>query len=93
MNTIKRHLTRIGCVVVIALAAVASPAQASAAGPSDNADCVGQFSSYFAHGGGGRHRSEVAQNFAHNAAPAGRNVYSHVATGHGSLESCDAQFS
>ena len=92
MNQIKRYLTRIGGVALIALATVAAPTAANASGPSDDADCVGQFSSYYAHGGGGRHRSEVAQNFAKNEAPAGRNVYSHVATGHGSLESCDKQF-
>ena len=92
MNKIKRQLTRIGGVTLIAIATVAAPAPASASGPNDNANCVGQFSSYYAQGGDGTHRAEVAQNFAHNAAPAGRNVYSHVATGHGSLESCFEQF-
>ena len=55
---------------------------------SDNAGCVGQFSSFFAQGGGGTHRSEVARDFAHNARPAGRNVYSHVAQFHGTLQEC-----
>ena len=55
---------------------------------SDNAGCVGQFSSFFAQGGGGTHRSEVARDFAHNDRPAGRNVYSHVAQFHGTLEEC-----
>jgi hypothetical protein len=58
---------------------------------SDNAGCVGQFSSFFAHGGDGTHRSEVAQNFAHNERPAGLNVYSHVADFHGTLEECFEQ--
>jgi hypothetical protein len=55
---------------------------------SDNAGCVGQFSSFFAQGGGGTHRSEVARDFAHNARPAGLNVYSHVAQFHGTLQEC-----
>jgi hypothetical protein len=55
---------------------------------SDTAGCVGQFSSFFAHGGGGMHRSEVARDFAHNARPAGLNVYSHVAQFHGTLQEC-----
>ncbi len=50
--------------------------------------CVGQFSSFFAHGGGGTHRSAVAQDFAHNSRPAGANVYSHVAEFHGDLAAC-----
>jgi hypothetical protein len=58
---------------------------------SDNAGCVGQFSSFFAHGGGDTHRSEVAQDFAHNDRPAGLNVYSHVAQFHGTLEECFEQ--
>jgi hypothetical protein len=32
----------------------------------------------------------VAQEFAHNARPAGLNVYSHYAMIHGSLEDCFA---
>jgi hypothetical protein len=55
---------------------------------SDNAGCVGQFSSFFAQGGGGTHRSEVALDFAHNSRPAGLNVYSHVAEFHGTLQEC-----
>jgi hypothetical protein len=58
---------------------------------SDKAGCVGQFSSFFAHGGGGTHRSEVARDFAHNARPAGLNVYRHVAGFHGTLEECFEQ--
>ena len=58
---------------------------------SDNAGCVGQFSSFFAHGGDDTHRSEVARDFAHNAQPAGLNVYSHVAQFHGTLEECFEQ--
>ena len=77
--------------LMLALAIAGAPA-ALAASPSDGASCVGQFSSFFAHGGGGTHRSIVAQGFAHGSHPAGRNVYSHVATGHGSLADCFAQF-
>ena len=44
------------------------------AGPGDRAACVGQFSSFFAHGGGGTHRSDVAKGFATDAHPAGLNV-------------------
>jgi hypothetical protein len=58
---------------------------------SDNSSCVGQFSSFFAHGGGDRHRSEVAQQFAKDEQPAGRNVYSQVAKLHGTLEECSGQ--
>ena len=58
---------------------------------SDNAACVGQFSSFFAHGGDDTHRSEVAQEFAHNMRPAGLNVYSQVAQFHGTLQECDDQ--
>ena len=64
---------------------------ASALAISDSAGCVGQFSSFFAHGGGGTHRSAVAQDFAHNSRPAGANVYSHVAEFHGDLAACFAQ--
>jgi hypothetical protein len=78
-------------VLMLALALAAAPS-ALAASPSEGASCVGQFSSFFAHGGGGTHRSNVAQGFAHDSQPAGRNVYSHVATGHGSLDDCFAQF-
>jgi hypothetical protein len=65
----------------------AGPASAA----SDNAGCVGQFSTFFAHGGFGTHRSAVAQDFAHNDRPAGLNVYSHVAEFHGTLEECFEQ--
>ena len=78
-------------VLMLALALAGAPA-ALAASPADGAACVGQFSSFFAHGGGDTHRSDVAQGFAHGSRPAGRNVYSHVATGHGSLDECFAQF-
>ena len=77
--------------LMLALALAGAPA-ALAAPPNEGASCVGQFSSFFAHGGGDTHRSDVAQGFAHGSRPAGRNVYSHVATGHGSLADCSAQF-
>ena len=83
-----RGLALLAVLVTLALA----PASVAATEPNENAACVGQFSRFFAQGGGGTHRSAVAQNFAWNAAPAGRNVYSGVALGHGSLVSCDAQF-
>jgi hypothetical protein len=76
----------------LALLAMGLAVPVAFAGPGDRADCVGQFSSFFAHGGGGTHRSDVATGFAADAHPAGLNVYSHVATGHGSLESCFEQF-
>jgi hypothetical protein len=70
--------------------AIAGFCAGPASAVSENAACVGQFSSFFAHGGGdGRHRSEVAQDFAHNQRPAGLNVYSQVAQFHGTLEECD----
>jgi hypothetical protein len=72
---------------VLALALAAGTA-GIAEGASDNAGCVGQFSSFFAHGGLGTHRSEVAQDFAKDAHPAGQNVYSQVADFHGTLEEC-----
>ncbi len=78
-------------VLMLALALAGAPA-AFAASPDERASCVGQFSSFFAHGGRGTHRSAVAQGFAHGSRPAGHNVYSHVATGHGSLDDCFAQF-
>ena len=78
------------CATILGLGALAVPAGASAA-PNERADCVGAFSSFFAHGGFDTHRSEVAQGFAHDAQPAGLNVYSHVATLHGSLEVCFEQ--
>jgi hypothetical protein len=70
--------------VVLAAAATAGPASPA----SDNAGCVGQFSTFFAGQG---LRDDVAQDFAHNARPAGQNVYSHVAQFHGSLEECFEQ--
>jgi len=67
---------------LLAAAAIsASPVLAA----SDEAGCVGQFSSFFAQQG---LRDDVAQNFAHNARPAGQNVYSHVAEFHGTLQQC-----
>jgi hypothetical protein len=78
----------IGTVVLaVALAGMAGTAGAA----DDNAGCVGQFSSFFAQGGLETHRSELAQDFAKNAQPAGQNVYSHVAEFHGTLEECFAQ--
>lgn len=68
-------------VVLAAAATSAGPASAA----SDNAGCVGQFSSSFAQQGV---RDDIAQDFAHNARPAGKNVYSHVAEFHGSLQEC-----
>jgi hypothetical protein len=84
--------SRIARSVVLAVLATGLAVPVALAGPGDRASCVGQFSSFFAHGGGGSHRSDVAQGFAADAHPAGRNVYSHVAEGHGSLESCFEQF-
>lgn len=68
--------------------AIAGFCAGPASAVSDTAGCVGQFSSFFAQGGGGTHRSDVAQDFAHNARPAGQNVYSHVAQFHGTLQEC-----
>lgn len=73
------------------LAALAAPIGNASAEPSESAACVGAFSSFFAQGGLGTHRSDVAQNYAHNAQPAGQNVYSHVAQFHGSLDECFEQ--
>jgi hypothetical protein len=79
-------------IVATALAlTLAGGATGAALGASENAGCVGQFSSFFAHGGGGTHRSEIAQQFAAEAHPAGRNVYSHVAQFRGTLEECFEQ--
>jgi hypothetical protein len=77
-------------VIGATLVALAAPIGNASAEPNDAAGCVGAFSSFFAHDGFGMHRSEVAQNFAHNARPAG-NVYSHVAEFHGSVDECFAQ--
>jgi hypothetical protein len=69
-----------GRIVIVSLvSAVAIAVTGSASAQSEQASCVGVYSSYYAHGGGGTHRSEVAQDFATNAQPAGRNVYSQVA--------------
>ena len=83
--------SRIARSAALALLATALTVPVAAAGPGDRADCVGQFSSFFAHGGGGTHRSYIATGFAVEAHPAGLNVYSHVADSHGSLESCFEQ--
>jgi hypothetical protein len=89
MNSVRSRIVR---SVVLAVLATGLAVPIALAGPGDRASCVGQFSSFFAHGGGGTHRSDVAQGFAVDAHPAGRNVYSHVAEGQGSLESCFEQF-
>lgn len=47
---------------------------------------------FFAHGGEGTHRSELAQHFATDHHPAGRNVYSHVAQAHGTLPESSTLF-
>jgi hypothetical protein len=57
---------------------------------SDSANCVGQFSAFFAQNDE-VHRSDIALDFAKNAQPAGQNVYRHVAQTHGTLEDCFAQ--
>jgi hypothetical protein len=71
----------------ILLAAVASGLAAVPAGSgfaaSDNASCVGTYSSYFAHLG---MRDEQAHRFSH-----GNQIYSFVAQYHGDLASCNAQ--
>jgi hypothetical protein len=84
--------SRIARSVALAVLATSLAVPVALAGPGDGASCVGQFSSFFAHGGGGTHRSDVAKGFTADAHPAGLNVYSHVAKGHGSLESCFEQF-
>ena len=53
--------SRIARSVALALLATALAVPVAAAEPGDRADCVGQFSSFFAHGGGGTHRSDVAR--------------------------------
>jgi hypothetical protein len=75
-------------VIGATLAALAGPIGNASAQANERAACVGTFSTFFAHGGFGIHRSDVAQDFAHNARPAGLNVYSHVAQFHGSLDEC-----
>ncbi|HEU4449798.1 MAG TPA: hypothetical protein VFR63_07440 [Gaiellaceae bacterium] len=77
-------------VIGATLATLVAPVGNAAAEPNESAACVGAFSSFFAHDGLGMHRSDVAQDFAHNAQPAG-NVYSHVAEFHGSLDDCFEQ--
>jgi hypothetical protein len=84
-------MKRLLLVMTLALAVGLPASTASAA--SGKASCVGQFSTFFAHGGDGTHRSAVAQNFAHNRRPAGRNVYSQVARLHGNLQECVNQTS
>jgi hypothetical protein len=78
-------------VIGAALAALGAPIGSASAEPNERAGCVGAFSSFFAHDGFGMHRSDVAQDFAQNAQPAGLNVYSHVAEFHGSLDECFEQ--
>jgi hypothetical protein len=78
-------------VIGATLAALVVPIGNASAEPNEAASCVGTFSSFFAHDGFGIHRSDVAQDFAHNARPAGQNVYSHVAQEHGGLEECFEQ--
>jgi hypothetical protein len=78
-------------VIGATLAALVAPIGNASAEPNEGAGCVGAFSSFFAHDGFGMHRSDVALDFAHNAQPAGRNVYSHVAEFHGSLDECFEQ--
>ena len=85
-NLLKRHLAAMLLATALLLASATSAFAAS-----DKAGCVGQFSTFFAHGGGDTHRSEVAIDFAKNARPAGANVYSHVAKTHGTLEECFEQ--
>lgn len=82
-------------VGVLGATALILASAASSLAVSDNAGCVGQFSRFFAHGGGDTelHRSDLAQDFAHNARPAGANVYRHVAQLHGDLDSCFEQTS
>jgi hypothetical protein len=78
-------------VIGATLTALVAPIGNASAEPNERAGCVGAFSSFFAHDGFGMHRSGVALDFAHNAQPAGRNVYSHVAEFHGSLDECFEQ--
>ena len=70
-----------GRIIIVSLvSAVAIGLTGSASAQSEQASCVGVYSSYYAHGGG-THRSEVAQDFAKKKQPAGQNVYSQVARG------------
>ena len=93
MEHMKSKALRAGAALIVMIALAGAPAAVAAAdAPADAGSCVGQFSTFFAQGGFGTHRSAVAQNFAHGARPAGLNVYSHVAEGHGSLDDCCAIF-
>jgi hypothetical protein len=83
-------MKRLLLLTALALAALGSSAAAASAA-SEHAGCVGQLSSFFAQGGGDTHRSELAQEFAHDARPAGQNVYSQVAQLHGTLAQCFEQ--
>lgn len=82
----RRPLMGILCATALLLASAGS-----ALAVNDRSGCVGQFSTFFAHGGLELHRSVVAQDFAHNARPAGANIYSQVAKTHGDLDSCFEQ--
>jgi hypothetical protein len=83
-------MKRLLLLAALAIATLGSPAGAASAA-SDEAGCVGQLSSFFAQGWGGTHRSELAQEFAHDARPAGQNVYSAVAQFRGTLAQCFEQ--
>jgi hypothetical protein len=80
-------------VIGATLAALVAPIGNASAEPNEGAGCVGAFSSFFAHDGFEMHRSDVALDFARNDQPAGRNVYSHVAKFHGSVDECFDQTS
>jgi len=82
----RKTLVGILCATALLLASAGSALAAN-----DRAGCVGQFSSFLAHGGLRTHRSAVAQDFAHNSRPAGATVYSHVAESHGDIDSCFEQ--
>jgi hypothetical protein len=75
-------------VIGATLAALVAPIGNASAEPNESASCVGTFSSFFAHDRLGVHRSDRAQEFAHDAQPAGQNVYSNVAQFHGTLNEC-----
>lgn len=75
-------------VIGATLVALVAPIGNASAEPNEGASCVGTFSSFFAHDRLGLHRSDRALDFAHNAQPAGQNVYSHVAQFHGTLDEC-----
>ena len=64
---------------------------ASALAVSDSAGCVVNSRGSSPPGGFDTHRSVVAQDFAHNARPAGANVDRHLAQFRGDLDSCFAQ--